>query len=189
MVNTTKSAEELRKKFGPNGEKIAELVETLSACQWFEHVGSSERRKEAEQALEEWKTKEKTAHLKTVWMTKEEFAELYVNHSLSENPFWRLLLESYQQAKRNGERYVANAADQVTDAVFHQAYDAAYRQWNEIEMEAVKNAASLAVVIALACLATEALGDGSERRFAPLLEVLLTGHLPAGIGDGNFYLI
>lgn|GEM_PF-2289300 len=189
MVNTTKGAEEFRKKFGPNGEKIAELVETLSACQWFEHVGSSNRRKEAEQALEEWKAKEKIAHLKTVWISKEKFADLYSSCSLTENQFWGILTEVFQQSGKYGKRYVANAADQVTEAVFHQAYDAAYRQWSQIGMRAVKNAASLAVVMSLACLTIEALETRSEHIFIPLLEVLMAGHLPAGIKDGEFYVI
>lgn len=175
-------------KFGSKAQSINDVAERLTAINWYEKAGVTE--KEAEEAFHRFMRNLQVNEYNIQWVSKEQVLEVISNLTFDNSELWEVLRELPDQLKKGIEvagqmSLLEKAVDTVPQAVFHAAFEKAFQLFGEGKTVSFLVGHAMYIAV-LAC--TAELADKAEL-FAPLLELLESGHVPLGPEGNTIYLL
>lgn len=167
---------------------VNQVSERLTTAEWFHKAGIREA--ETEALIEQLLSNLNVDNYQLKWIDKSELVDVIGRFSLQDSELWNKLKEIPDELKEkidanNDTTRLEKLIDRLPEAVFHPAFDGAYKQCGEEKRVGflTGNAMYLSVLIATAELA----GEGELLK--PLLQVIENGHVPVGIEGNVIYLL
>lgn len=161
--------------YGPKGNKVEQLHQVLGNIAWFSNSGKPGVDNDIK------------------WLTKQDAIEEVVqSQSLASflNEQTNQLLNKANQLGRSAQ--VARARDDFSEELFHNVFDAAYKEFENDGSEVVKKVCeNVMLVIGWLCV-YEAVTDSAdelENLYKCLLHVLEDGHIPIAIENNQITVL
>lgn len=169
-------------------EQLNQIINTLLEADWYDRAGFKDE--EVESYMRSFLNQLNVEEYFIVWTDKEQLKETIENLSFRESAIWKKIKDLPDQLKekiddKDNNSYLEKLVDFLPEAVFHPAFDNAYKQFKDekIVQYLTGNAMYLAILICTAELA------GDEKLFEPILRIIERGHVPVGIKGNEVYLI
>ena len=175
-------------KFGSKAQSINDVAERLTAINWYEKAGVTEN--EAEETFHRFMQALQVNKYDIQWVSKEQVPDAISKLTFDNSELWEVLRELPDQLKKDIEAegqvsLLEKAVDTVPQAVFHAAFEKAFQTFDEEKTVSFLVGHAMYIAV-LAC--TAELADKTEV-FAPLLEMLESGHIPLGPEGNTIYLL
>ncbi|GAB3062558.1 hypothetical protein [Virgibacillus ainsalahensis] len=168
-------------------ENANEIIDQLTSANWYHQAGVKEE--ETVKQLEELLNLLNVKEYEVKWVTKDKVPSLIENLSFEDSNLWEVLKELPDQLKekidaQNLEEHLERLVDRLPEAIFHPAYDGAYKQFED--EKSIKFLTTLAMYLGLMVSTAELAGE--EKLLKPILTIIESGHAPIGI-DGNLIYV
>lgn len=175
-------------KYGPKAHSVNQIAEKLLTSDWYEKAGVEEE--SAEKQLQQFLTAINVSEYEIKWLTKKDFPEVIGHFSFNDSPLWDVLKDLPDHLKKaiennNRVSLLEAVVDIIPEAVFHQAFDKAFKQFGDEKSVGflVGHAMYMSVMACTADLADQ--GD----LFTPILHLIGSGHVPVGAEGKTVYLL
>ena len=175
-------------KFGLKAQSINDIAERLATINWYGKAGVKEV--QAEESLHLFLKTLRVSEYNIQWVERERVLPIIGQLTFENSKLWEALRELPDQMKKKIDEsgHVAlleSTIEAVPQAVFHAAFEKAFQVFEDekIVNYLVGHAMYIAVLICTAELADQV------DLFAPLLELLASGHVPLGLEGNTIYLL
>lgn len=176
------------RKYGLAARSVNELINQLTAMNWYSRAGQYSL--EIEGKLAQFMRSLGVHTYEIKWIEKEQLSETIASLSFENSALWEVLKELPDKLKKKiegtgREQLLEDVVDNIPEAVFHRAYEQAYRLVTDVNT--VKFLVGHAMYISLlVCIAELA---GEKDSLSMVVEILEEGHLPLGPKGNTFYLL
>lgn len=169
-------------------EQLNEVINKLLETDWYHQAGFKDE--EVETYMQTFLKQLNIEEYVFIWTNKQSLKETIENLSFRESTIWEKLKDIPDQLKEkidanDNKTYLEKLVEFLPEAVFHPAFDNAYKQFKDekIVQYLTGNAMYLSILICTAQLA------GEEKLFEPILRIIEKGHVPVGLKGNEVYLI
>lgn len=175
-------------KFGSKAQLINGVAERLAAINWYEKAGVKEVK--VEETFSRFMQALQVNEFDIQWVSKEQVPDVIGKLTFDYSKLWEVLSQLPDQLKKEIDAagqapLLEKAIDTVPQAVFHAAFEKAFQAFDDEKTVSFLVGHSMYIAV-LAC--TAELADKGEL-FAPLLEMLESGHVPLGPEGNTIYLL
>ncbi|MFS0644077.1 hypothetical protein [Siminovitchia sp. 179-K 8D1 HS] len=175
-------------QFGIKAQSINGLAERLSNIPWYKNAGKED--KKAEELFRRFMRNINVSEYEIVWISKEEAADTISKLRFEGSKLWEVLSVLPDTLKKKVDELeqrhlLETAVDTLPEFVFHFAFDGAFQVFQE--EKAINFLTGHAMYIAILAATAEIAGEAEL--FAPLLDMLESGHVPLGPEGNVIYLL
>ncbi|MBO1626673.1 hypothetical protein [Bacillus arachidis] len=196
-IQTADVSIDIEKVYGPNGKSVVDLITRMQKINWYSAIGKQRSQIEAERAINEWRQGLNLGGYPVNRITKSYLPVLLNEVVLETIPMWTRLGQIYneitEKAEECGRQAILLATiDSVSENMFHDTFDQAFREFEEFGESVVKVVSSTTIYAMVLACAWETIADieGWERNhLLPFVEVFEQGHWSLGLVDDQFYVL
>lgn len=164
------------------------IINKLLEANWYHRIGV--KNEEIENYMQTFLSQLNVEEYELKWANKENLKEIIELLSFRDSKIWEKLKDIPDTLKekideKNNNSHLEKLVDFLPEAVFHPAFDNAYKYFKDEKIInfLTGNAMYLAILICTAELA------GEGELFESLLRIIENGHVPIGIKGNIIYLI
>lgn len=180
---------------GPNSERTQALVDRIAQTAWFDPVDSRDGVR-VDSVVRDLCTQFGNSQCGVHQLDRGELSEFLKNYHIAQSPLWdelKQIPDRIRAAADGGGRteLLSNAFNDIPEAVFHRAFDGAFRRFETQGDFVVRFAVTAAMYASSLAVLWELVADVEGMGDNPLLTALAVfeqGHLPLGLFTDTFYI-